>query len=349
MQALTLTAAPHRMWNLPPPHQSSLMSERKQASFQTVVHDDFRLVDQCIHEQLHSDVALVRKIGEYIIKSGGKRLRPLLVLLSARASGYEDNHHIPLATIIEFLHTATLLHDDVVDESNLRRGQDTANALWGNAPSVLVGDFLYSRAFQMMVGLEDFQLLHILANATNVIAEGEVMQLMNIHDADVSEEKYMEVIRCKTAMLFQASCETAAILSKVDLQTRKALADYGNYLGVAFQLVDDLLDYDGDSEAMGKNLGDDLAEGKPTLPLIYVLKHGSDAQKTLVREAIEQGGLEKIEEIVAAVRSCGALKYTAEQARVYADKAIRCLQHLTDSKYREAMKDLARFAVARTS
>ena len=242
------------------------MSDRKQTSFQAVVHDDFRLVDQCIHEQLHSDVALVRKIGEYIIQSGGKRLRPLLVLLTARACGYQGEQHVPLATIIEFLHTATLLHDDVVDESSLRRGRDTANAIWGNAPSVLVGDFLYSRAFQMMVALEDFQMLGILANATGVIAEGEVMQLMNVHDADVTEDHYMEVIRCKTAMLFQASCETAAVLSGVDSQTQTALADYGNNLGIAFQLVDDLLDYDGDSEAMGKNLGDDLAEGKPTCP-----------------------------------------------------------------------------------
>ena len=324
------------------------MSDKKQRSFQTVVHDDFRLVDQCIHEQLHSDVALVSKIGEYIIKSGGKRLRPLLVLLTARACGYNDNHHVPLAAIIEFLHTATLLHDDVVDESDLRRGNETANALWGNAPSVLVGDFLYSRAFQMMVGLENFQLLHILSNATNVIAEGEVMQLMNIHDASVSEEQYMEVIRCKTAMLFQASCETAAVLSKVDNDTTKALADYGNYLGVAFQLVDDLLDYDGDSEAMGKNLGDDLAEGKPTLPLIYVLKNGTEDEQTLIREAIEQGGLDKIDEIVATVHSSGALKYTAEQARIFSEKAIKCLHGLPESKYRSAMVDLAEFAIART-
>ena len=325
------------------------MTDRKQASFQTVVHDDFRLVDQCIHEQLYSDVALVSKIGEYIIKSGGKRLRPLLVLITARACDYKDLNHIPLATIIEFLHTATLLHDDVVDESDLRRGRETANSLWGNAPSVLVGDFLYSRAFQMMVGLENFQLLHILANATNVIAEGEVMQLMNIHNSDVSEEQYMEVIRCKTAMLFQASCETAAILSKVDSKTQEALANYGNYLGIAFQLVDDLLDYSGNAETMGKNLGDDLAEGKPTLPLIYILKQGTEEQKTLVREAIEQGGLDKIEAIVATVRSSGALKYTAEQATHFADKAITCLQHLPKSKYRDAMHDLALFAVARTS
>ncbi len=324
------------------------MSDKKQNSFQTVVLDDFHQVDLCIHEQLHSDVALVSKIGEYIIKSGGKRLRPLLVLLTARACGYTDNHHVPLAAIIEFLHTATLLHDDVVDESDLRRGNETANTLWGNAPSVLVGDFLYSRAFQMMVGLESFQLLHILANATNVIAEGEVMQLMNIHDASVSEAQYMEVIRCKTAMLFQASCETAAILSKVDNNSVQALADYGNYLGIAFQLVDDLLDYDGDTEAMGKNLGDDLAEGKPTLPLIYILKNGTQAEQQLIRDTIEQGGLDKIDDIVGIVRQSGALKYTAEKARFFSERAIRCLDHLPDSIYRTAMKDLAKFAVART-
>ena len=325
------------------------MSDKKQRTFQAVVQDDFRLVDQCIHEQLHSDVALVSKIGEYIIRSGGKRLRPLLVLLTARACDYKGSNHVPLAAIIEFLHTATLLHDDVVDESDLRRGNETANALWGNAPSILVGDFLYSRAFQMMVGLEDFRLLHILANATNVIAEGEVMQLMNIHDANVSEEQYMEVIRCKTAMLFQASCETAAVLSKVDNDTANALANYGNYLGIAFQLVDDLLDYDGDSKAMGKNLGDDLAEGKPTLPLIYVLKHGSETEQSLIREAIEQGGLDKIDEIIAIVRQSGALQYTANQARLYAEKAIQCLNSLPDNHYRSAMADLANFAVERTS
>ena len=324
------------------------MSDKKQHSFQTVVQDDFRLVDQCIHEQLHSDVTLVSKIGEYIIRSGGKRLRPLLVLLTARACGYKDDHHIPLAAVIEFLHTATLLHDDVVDESDLRRGQQTANALWGNAPSVLVGDFLYSRAFQMMVDLENLQLLHILANATNVIAEGEVMQLMNIHNADISNEEYMEVIRCKTAMLFQASCETAAVLSKVDGETVTALANYGNYLGVAFQLVDDLLDYDGDSEAMGKNLGDDLAEGKPTLPLIYVLQHGTDGQKQQIREAIEQGGLDHIDDIIATVRNSGALKHTADQARLYAEKAISSLSCLPDTPYRKAMTNLANFAIERT-
>ena len=324
------------------------MPDRQQASFQTAVHDDFHRVNECIHEQLHSDVALVSKIGEYIIKSGGKRLRPLLVLLTARACGYHGYHHVPLAAIIEFLHTATLLHDDVVDQSDLRRGKDTANALWGNAPSVLVGDFLYSRAFQMMVGLENFRLLHILADATNVIAEGEVMQLMNIHDASVSEEDYMEVIRCKTAMLFQASSQSAAVLSMASPELERDLANYGNCLGIAFQLVDDLLDYDGDAGAMGKNLGDDLAEGKPTLPLIYALKHGTGKQKALIREAIEQGGRDNIGAVAEAVCQCGALQYTASKAREYASKAKDSLKLLPPGKYRNAMADLADFAVARS-
>lgn len=324
------------------------MPDRQQASFQTAVHDDFRRVDECIHEQLHSDVALVSKISEYIIKSGGKRLRPLLVLLTARACGYNGYNHVPLAVIIEFLHTATLLHDDVVDQSDLRRGKDTVNALWGNAPSVLVGDFLYSRAFQMMVGLESFKLLHILADATNVIAEGEVMQLMNINDADVTEDDYMEVIRCKTAMLFQASSQTAAVLSKASPELEKDMADYGNHLGIAFQLVDDLLDYNGDAETMGKNLGDDLAEGKPTLPLIYTLRHGTSEQKALVREAIEQGGRDNIAAVVEAVRSCGAVQYTAAKAREYTAKAKRCLNLLPEGEYRSAMADLADFAVVRS-
>lgn len=324
------------------------MPDRKQASFQSVVSEDFALVDQCIREQLHSDVALVSKIGQYIIQSGGKRLRPLLVLLAARAAGYKGRDHIPLAAIIEFLHTATLLHDDVVDQSDLRRGRDTANALWGNAPSVLVGDFLYSRAFQMMVNLDNLKLLKILSDATNVIAEGEVMQLMNINDASVTEAHYMEVIRCKTAMLFEASTHTAAVLTGVDKTVEQSLQDYGNYLGMAFQLVDDLLDYDGDSEAMGKNLGDDLAEGKPTLPLIFTLSEGTPEQKELVRSAIEEGGLDKIDEIVKAVRDCGALNYTAQKAREQSDKAIACLSTLPDSEHKAAMEELARFAIART-
>ncbi|WP_422132924.1 octaprenyl diphosphate synthase [Endozoicomonas sp. ALD040] len=324
------------------------MPERNKHSFQTVVSEDFALVNQYIAEQLHSDVVMVSKIGQYIIQSGGKRLRPLLVLLTAGATGFRGQDHIPLAAIIEFLHTATLLHDDVVDQSDLRRGRDTVNALWGNAPSVLVGDFLYSRAFQMMVSLDNMKLLKILSDATNIIAEGEVMQLMNINDASVTEEQYMDVIRCKTAMLFEASTHTAAILSNVDSRVEQSLRDYGNHLGMAFQLVDDLLDYEGNSEDMGKNLGDDLAEGKPTLPLIFTLSQGTPEQKALVREAIEQGGLDKIDQIVEAVRTCGALNYTSRIAREQSEKAIACLQALPDSEYRDAMEDLARFAVART-
>ena len=325
------------------------MPDRKQASFQAIVRDDFALVDQCIREQLRSDVTLISKIGQYIIQSGGKRLRPLLVLLTANVCGYKGKNHLPLAAIIEFLHTATLLHDDVVDQSDKRRGRDTANALWGNAPSVLVGDFLYSRAFQMMVGLENLKLLNVLANATNVIAEGEVMQLMNIHDADVSEAQYMEVIRCKTAMLFEASTHTAALLSNVDSKTEQALCGYGHHLGMAFQLVDDLLDYNGDAETMGKNPGDDLAEGKPTLPLIFTLSEGTSVQQKQVREAIQQGnGLNNMTAIIQAVKECGALGYTAQRAQEQAEKAVARLCCLPESEYRSAMEDLARFAVART-
>lgn len=323
------------------------MPNKAPLSFQLAVQDDFVLVNECIQQQLHSDVALVSKIGDYIIHSGGKRLRPLLVLLSARACGYEGTRHIELAAVIEFLHTATLLHDDVVDESSLRRGNETANAIWGNAPSVLVGDFLYSRAFQMMVELENFDILKVLSHATNVIAEGEVMQLMNIHDASITEAHYMEVIRCKTAMLFEASTHTAALLSNASADVAQGLKQYGSDLGIAFQLVDDLLDYTGDSEAMGKNLGDDLAEGKPTLPLLYVLAHGNDEQKAVVTKAIENGGLELIDDVVAAVRSCGALEYTAERAKLFALQAKAALHPLPDNPIKTAMMDLADFSIER--
>ncbi|MDD7805558.1 MAG: octaprenyl diphosphate synthase [Endozoicomonas sp. (ex Botrylloides leachii)] len=323
------------------------MPDRKPPVFQTVVHEDFQLVNQCILEQLHSNVALVNKIGQYIISSGGKRLRPLLVLLTARACGYQAYQHISMAAIIEFLHTATLLHDDVVDQSNLRRGRGTANAIWGNAPSVLVGDFLYSRAFQMMVSMGKIPLLNILADATNVIAEGEVMQLMNIHDANVTEANYMDVIRCKTAMLFEASTHTAAIVSGVDSVTEQALKHYGNFLGTAFQLVDDVLDYNGNSDTMGKNLGDDLAEGKPTLPLIYTMAHGLPEQQAIIKQAIQQGDRNSIDSVIASVRDCGALNYTMDKARGFVEQAINCLSVLPESKYRDAMIDLASFAVER--
>ena len=313
------------------------------------VSEEFKAVNDCIMQQLHSDVALVEKIGHYIISAGGKRLRPLLVLLSAGACSYRGKKQIPLATIIEFLHTATLLHDDVVDESDLRRGNSTANARWGNAPSVLVGDFLYSRAFQMMVDIGQLDVMSTLANATNVIAEGEVMQLMNIHDPDISEQRYMDVIRCKTAMLFEASTHTAGLLAQATPGQVAALQTYGNHLGLAFQLVDDLLDYTGDSDTMGKNVGDDLAEGKPTLPLIYAIAHSTSEQAELVRKAIRAGGLDKLAEVMSAVQESGALEYTARRAREESEKAIAALSHLPETPHRTAMIDLARFSVNRTS
>ena len=313
------------------------------------VKEEFQTVNECIMEQLHSDVTLIESIGHYIINAGGKRLRPLLVLLSAGACQKTTPEHTKLAAVIEFLHTATLLHDDVVDSSDLRRGRPTANANWGNAPSVLVGDFLHSRAFQMMVNIGDIDVMASLANATNVIAEGEVMQLMNIHEPDISEEHYMEVIRCKTAMLFEASTHTAGILSKASPEEISALKAYGNHLGLAFQLVDDLLDYTGDSDTMGKNVGDDLAEGKPTLPLIYTMTNGTQEQANTVRNAIRKGGLDSLDEVMDAVHSCGALEYTAKRANEQVDKAISAISLFPDTPHRQAMMDLARFAVSRTA
>ncbi|MEH6564196.1 MAG: octaprenyl diphosphate synthase [Halopseudomonas sp.] len=315
--------------------------------FYAPVSDDFDAVNQLILEQLHSRVPLVEKIGHYIISAGGKRLRPLVVLLGARACGLSDPRQHSLAAIIEFLHTATLLHDDVVDTSDLRRGRSTANALWGNAPSVLVGDFLYSRAFEMMVALGDVQIMRVLANATNVIAEGEVLQLSKVRDANTDEATYMEVIRSKTAMLFEAACHTAGVLAGATAEQTEALRQYGNALGIAFQLMDDLLDYSGDAEEMGKNVGDDLAEGKPTLPLIYTMRHGTPEQAQLVRKAIQQGGSDQIGPIREAVSASGALDYTARLAREQADEAVRLLQTLPASDHRDALEQLARFAVDR--
>lgn len=316
--------------------------------FYAPVSDDFDAVNQLILEQLHSRVPLVEKIGHYIISAGGKRLRPLVVLLGARACGLSDPRQHSLAAIIEFLHTATLLHDDVVDTSDLRRGRSTANALWGNAPSVLVGDFLYSRAFEMMVALGDMQIMQILANATNVIAEGEVLQLSKVRDANTDEATYMEVIRSKTAMLFEAACHTAGVLSNANPEQIEALRQYGNALGIAFQLMDDMLDYSGDAAEMGKNVGDDLAEGKPTLPLIYTMRHGTPGQAQLVRQAIQKGGSEEIEPIREAVTASGALEYTARLAQEQADEAVRLLQALPASDFRDALEQLARFAVNRS-
>lgn len=311
--------------------------------------EDMAAVDDVIRERLNSDVALVQQLGHYIIDAGGKRLRPLLALLSARAFGYEGKTHQLLAAIIEFIHTATLLHDDVVDESDLRRGNETANALFGNAASVLVGDFLYSRAFEMMVDVNDMRVMDILANTTNVIAEGEVMQLMNIHDAATTEERYIQVIHCKTAKLFEAATRLGAVLCQRDEAEEIAMANYGKHLGTAFQLIDDVLDYASNSHDLGKNVGDDLAEGKPTLPLIYAMSQGSEAQKQLIKSAIEKGGYELIDEVQSVIQDTGALEYTEAIAIREADLAIEQLAVLPDSEYKSALEALAHFSVQRSN
>ena len=318
-------------------------------SFHKTVEADFSAVNQLIIDQLHSNVDLVENIGHYLVEAGGKRLRPLLVLLTANALGYpsKGNQHLDLAAIIEFIHTATLLHDDVVDISSMRRGRLTANAKWGNAPSVLVGDFLYSRAFQMMVSIRDMDIMQLLSDTTNTISEGEVQQLVNANDPSVTEENYLNVIYKKTGALFEAACETAAVLSQASAEQRNALKQYGYHLGLAFQLVDDALDYEGDAEALGKNVGDDLAEGKPTLPLIFAMREGSEQQRSIIEQAIRDGGLEQLDTIVDIVKSSGALEYTAESARQQADLAIAQLEHLPDSSYKQAMIELAEFSIGR--
>jgi len=313
------------------------------------VADDFSRVNDLIIQRLASDVPMVEKIAQYIIESGGKRLRPLLVLLSSRACGYQGDDHLKLAAVIEFLHTATLLHDDVVDTSDMRRGKSTANARWGNAPSVLVGDFLYARAFQMMVELESLPVMNVLSQATAVIAEGEVMQLMNIKNPDLTEEQYMVVIHHKTAMLFEASSHTGALLAHADQEAGTALRDYGKHLGLAFQLVDDVLDYLGDAEAMGKNVGDDLAEGKTTLPLIYAMANGSDDERKLIRQAIRNGGRDELPRVLEIVKSSGAIEYTMTKAQDHARIALELAQRLPESKYRQALELLTDAAVARVS
>ena len=312
-----------------------------------LVAADFAAVNALIPTRLTSDVALVSEISRYIVESGGKRLRPLLVLLSARALGYRGDAHVKLAAIIEFLHTATLLHDDVVDRSELRRGRRTANALWGNAPTVLVGDFLYSRAFQLMAELENLAVIEILSDATNVIAEGEVHQLANVGRIDLDEPQYIEVIRAKTAMLFRAASHTAAVLCRAEPAVADALRDYGELLGLAYQLVDDWLDYAGDPELMGKNAGDDLAEGKVTLPLIYTLRVGSQADAGCVREAVSVRSNAGLVDVLAAVRRSGALDYTRERAAHYANAARQRLEVLPSSAHRDALDALAEFCVER--
>jgi len=319
-------------------------------SFETIkqlLAPDMVAVDGVIRARLHSEVALVSQVAEYIINSGGKRLRPALVVLSAQAFGYAGKHHYDLAAVVEFIHTATLLHDDVVDESALRRGRETANALFGNAASVLVGDFLYSRAFQMMVDVEDMRVMRVLADATNVIAEGEVLQLLNCNDADVGVDSYLRVIHYKTAKLFEAAMRLGAILSGADLASEEAAARYGMHLGTAFQLVDDVLDYSADEAETGKHLGDDLAEGKPTLPLIYAMQHGTPEQAAVVRHAIENGDVSRFAEVLEIVKQTGALEHTRQQAMREAEAACAAISFLPPSNYKQSLLQLADFAATR--
>ena len=316
-------------------------------NFNQLLATDMAAVDQVIRERLHSEVLLVNQVGEYIINSGGKRLRPALVVLSAQAFDYKGKYHHDLAAVVEFIHTATLLHDDVVDESGLRRGRETANALFGNAASVLVGDFLYSRAFQMMVEVGEMRVMQTLADATNVIAEGEVLQLLNCNDADVDAENYMRVIHYKTAKLFEAAMRLGAILAKVSSADEAAAAKYGMHLGTAFQLIDDVLDYSANEAETGKHLGDDLAEGKPTLPLIYAMQHGSIEQAAVVRNAIEQGDVGKFAEVLAIIHATGALEFTRLQAMREVEFACTAIADMPDSSYKKCLVDLAHFAATR--
>jgi len=308
---------------------------------------DMQAVDAVIRKSLHSDVVLIRQVAEYIINGGGKRLRPALVLFTARACGYGGTAHGDLAAVVELIHTATLLHDDVVDESELRRGNKTANALFGNAASVLVGDFLYTRAFQMMVGVNNMRVMQVLADAINIISEGEVLQLLNVHNADVGVEDYLRVIRYKTAKLFEAATCLGGILGGATEEQERGLAAYGMHLGTAFQLIDDVLDYSADEAATGKHLGDDLAEGKPTLPLIHVMQKGSPEQAALVRGAIENGGRDEFAGVLAAIQATGALEEARRYARAEAQLAIDALASLPPSIFKDSLLQLSDFAVAR--
>lgn len=325
---------------------AALQSTAQNALIQSIAAD-MEAVNATIRRQLHSEVPLVNQIAEYIISAGGKRIRPVLVLLMANAYSYRGSHHHDLAAVVEFIHTATLLHDDVVDESSMRRGRQTANALFGNAASVLVGDFLYSRAFQMMVSVGDMRVMQILADATNVIAEGEVLQLLNMHDPDVTEERYLQVIRSKTAKLFEAAAQLGALVAGASDDEIEAAAEYGRSLGTAFQLIDDVLDYSGNASDIGKNVGDDLREGKPTLPLIYLMQHGSPEQRQLVRACIENGDEQHFDEILAAITSSGALDYTRNEANKASQLAAQSVFALPDSQFKDSLLQLCAFAVDR--
>ncbi|GAB1436114.1 polyprenyl synthetase family protein [Sphaerotilus sulfidivorans] len=324
-------------------------SSNNQAAITELMAGEMAQVDAVIHRRLASEVVLINQISHYIVSAGGKRLRPMLVLLFSRALGFEQPARFELAATVEFIHTATLLHDDVVDESSLRRGRQTANALFGNAASVLVGDFLYSRAFQMMVSVDSMRVLEVLADATNVIAEGEVLQLLNMHDPDISVEDYLRVIRYKTAKLFEASARIGAVLAGSDSPLEEACAAYGQALGTAFQIVDDLLDYEGTTAALGKNVGDDLREGKPTLPLLAAMSRGTPEERELIRHAIQNGEVERLDEIVAIVRRTGALDITREAARAEAERARAHISALPSSQFKDALLRLTVLAVDRTS
>ena len=315
---------------------------------QALTKIECKAVDQLILSELSSDVVLINQIGHYIINSGGKRLRPILHLLAAKALNYNSEHHITLAAVIEFIHTATLLHDDVVDESDLRRGQDTANAVWGNAASVLVGDFLYSRSFEMMIRVNNLDVLSLLSKTTTAIAEGEVLQLLNCNNPDTSEQKYLDVISRKTAILFAAATELAAVIAGSSIEIRQAMRNYGLHLGTTFQLIDDVLDYQADPEELGKNLGDDLAEGKPTLPLIRAMSMSDPEQSSMIEEAIRHGNRSAFNDVFQVIKATNAIDYTEERAQQEANKAIQALQPVPASKYKDAMIALAETSVSRT-
>lgn len=314
-----------------------------------IVADDFATLNQTVVAQLHSEVPLIESIGHYIIEAGGKRMRPVLVLLSSNNLGYAGRDHIELATVIEFLHTATLLHDDVVDMSEMRRGRPTANTRWDNPSSVLVGDFIYSRAFELLVQIGNMEIMDVMSSTTNKISEGEVLQLVNQRNPNTTEADYMQVILNKTAILFAAACKSAAILAGADENIRENLHRFGLQVGMAFQLVDDVLDYAGSSDSLGKNVGDDLAEGKPTLPLIYVMQHGTEDQRKLIENAIREGGLEHLEEIIDTVIQSGALDYTREKARQCIQVAMKCLDCLPANQYRDGLAQVAEAALNRNS
>ncbi len=317
------------------------------SSIQSCIEDDIQAVNTVIQQSLYSEVGLVNQVANYIISSGGKRLRPILVLLSAGLFGEVKSAHHQLAAVVEFIHTATLLHDDVVDESAKRRGQSTANALFGNAASVLVGDFVYSRAFQMMVSVKNMRVMEVLSDATNIIAEGEVLQLLNVHNADISDEDYLQVIHYKTAKLFEAATRLGAIISNSNAEQELALSKYGTHVGTAFQLIDDVLDLSGNSTEIGKNLGDDLSEGKPTLPLLYAMRNGDATESAMIKRAIEQGGLDDLVMVLSAVHRTGALQHVREIARKESELACAAIAGFADSPFKQAMIDLARFAANR--